>query len=229
MLSLAAANPSIRSGNSVGFQQAASAYRVTTGKPASKAVLVAMAWRSCDACGTCWEGNAGLAGLTELGRTAVTSSLGELVREGWLVIGRYPHGGRGLSTEYVVLPTLRELSTAPCGKCRQNMKNPPPPGRFYSLGDGNRPAGDLLLCQTDRETAIKGPPGGHQHSVTSQQSGTGSPSKSEPTLRAGENLLSATPPAVEIPATSQDALRALGLLATPREPEPRPTEGKAQG
>ena len=140
----------------MGFKQLEAAYRLTAGKPSPKAVLLAMAWHSCDVCGTTWVPVRDLVDETELGRTTVSDALSALTRDGWLNIGRFPHGGRGLSTEYVVTTHLRELSPAPCGKCRENMKKPPASGWFYSFAGGNQPAGGGFAAETNRLGHEKG-------------------------------------------------------------------------
>ena len=143
------------------------------GHPADKAVLLALAWHACDACGLTWAGRRALVQCTELGETRVKVALGHLTSAGLVVIHRYPHGGRGLTTEYIVLPGVTELSTAPCAKCAGNMK-------------GNRAQGDPFAGNRAQGDPFAGLPGGkgvagesktgrtghHQQSVTAQQSGS---------------------------------------------------------
>lgn len=85
-------------------------------------LLLAYARHACDTCGLCWPGRPRLTIMTGIGRTALAVVRGRLVDKGLLKIHAYPHGGRGMSTEMVVLPRDIELSTAPCGKCVDNLK-----------------------------------------------------------------------------------------------------------
>ena len=87
-----------------------------------KAVLWVLALRACRDCGLAWPGARYLEAKTGLGESAVRGGLRELERAGYLKIHAYPTGGRGRATEYIVLPALLELSTAPCGECRSRMK-----------------------------------------------------------------------------------------------------------
>lgn len=88
----------------------------------TKFVLFRLADHACEICGLTWVGVPVLAIETRLGRTRIKEALRELENGGWLKIHAYPTGGRGRATEYVVLPGVLELSTAPCGKCVDNFK-----------------------------------------------------------------------------------------------------------
>lgn len=198
------------------------------GKPAVKAVLLALAWHSCEQCGTAWPGHSALAADTNLGRSAIAAALATLVQDGWLVIGRFPNGGRGLATEYVVLPSVRELSTAPCGICRTNMKKGPPAGQYYAMPGQNHPAPGPFPVETVRNRPENHPPGGHQQSVTTQQSGSAAP-------RADENSLSlatsfdhpSDDPSVR--SAAEDAVRAVREAVDQFPPPTAPTKATAQG
>lgn len=85
-------------------------------------LLLAYARHACDVCGLCWPGSARLEILTAIGRTSLAAVRGRLVTKGLLKIHAYPRGGRGMSTEMIVLPRDIKLSTAPCGKCVDNLK-----------------------------------------------------------------------------------------------------------
>lgn len=89
-------------------------------------VLHALADHACECCGLAWPSVPTLAAKCNLGATTVREALDRLERAGLLRVHAYPQGGRGRSTQYVVLPELAELSTAPCGKCAGNLRNPPP-------------------------------------------------------------------------------------------------------
>ena len=90
--------------------------------PAAKSVLMHVAQPACEACGIAWPGVPWLERKSGLGKTAIRAALEWLVKAGHLKIYAYPQGGRGMSTEYIVLPQLTELSTTPCGECRSRMK-----------------------------------------------------------------------------------------------------------
>lgn len=100
--------------------------------PPQKLVLLALADNACEFCGLAWPGMAHLETKTGLGETAISSAVKALTSrtEGLLRIHRYARGGRGRATEYIVLPGVTELSTAPCGKCQLRMQYPPSRGGF---------------------------------------------------------------------------------------------------
>ena len=89
-----------------------------------KVTLMIMAAHSCDYCGLTWLGVRRLILETGLGERAIQGALDQLVKEKHVKIRAYAKGGRGRATEYIVLPELRKLSTAPCGKCTFNQLNP---------------------------------------------------------------------------------------------------------
>lgn len=93
-------------------------------------LLLAYARHACQNCGLCWPGNVRLQIMTAMGRSTVTAVAARLVAGGHLRIHAYPRGGRGMSTEYVVLPKELGLSTAPCGKCVDNFKTNRTAGGF---------------------------------------------------------------------------------------------------
>lgn len=101
-----------------------------------KVVLMVLASRACRFCGLTWPGTKNLLLECGLGETRLRDSLETLVRDprGLLKIHAYPKGGRGRATEYVVMPGLIELSTAPCGKCQSNQKKPSRGGGFDEIG-----------------------------------------------------------------------------------------------
>ncbi len=87
-----------------------------------RVLLLAYARHACQNCGLCWPGNERLQILTGMGRSSIKATAAQLVAAGHLRIHAYPRGGRGMTTEYVVLPKVLGLSTAPCGKCVDNLK-----------------------------------------------------------------------------------------------------------
>jgi hypothetical protein len=106
----------------VSFEHLDAAAQLEGLPPAPKSVLVHVAQHACVTCGLAWPGVPLLERKTGLGRTAIKLGLEWLVNAGHLKIHAYPHGGRGMATEYIVLPSITGLSTAPCGECRQRMK-----------------------------------------------------------------------------------------------------------
>jgi hypothetical protein len=218
----------------VGHWRIEAAYTVTTGTPVRKAVLLALARRACDTCGFAWPGVAGIAESSELKPTAVRDALGALVQAGWLNIYRYPAGGRGVATEYVVLPSIGELSTAPCGECRKRMKNPPGGGGYSQ----NPPGGGGFIRQgNDIPTAggVQNPPRGGAHQ-SEQPSVSGNLRLPESETRLPETAPATGAPAAsdhptgwEIPATAKDALGSLFGSDPDPEPVQGPPRGKAQG
>ncbi len=212
----------------MGFRTLEQARATQTGKPASKAVLMALAWHACDDCGCAWPGHGALSDWTELGRSTIATALAALVKDGLLVIGRFSSGGRGLSTEYVVLPQRTELSPAPCGECRKRMKNPPAIGWFSRPARGNRPESGPFTPETVQSGAENPPAFGHQQSVTTQQSGEAAPRSVEPAPPGGQAFdHPSDDPAGRLAA--QEALRAVAAMVRGSEPPNDPERGKAQG
>lgn len=100
------------------------ALETTVGSPGAKSTLLLLADRACGECGLAWPGVETLMRWSEMGESSVRRAL-ELLRErGLVAVHRFPKGGRGLSTEYVVLPHLPGLSTAPCAECGKKLKKP---------------------------------------------------------------------------------------------------------
>lgn len=89
---------------------------------AHKFVLVALADHACEICGLTWPGVSRLARETGLAERTVQDALKALTAANHLAIRSYPKGGRGRTTEYIVLPGVTVLSTAPCAKCQFNLK-----------------------------------------------------------------------------------------------------------
>lgn len=217
----------------MGFQRLAGAYSVTTGASHAKAVLLLLAWHACDSCGLAWPGRKSIAERTEVGDRSVTAALALLVRDAHLTIFRFPYGGRGLSTEYVVLPSIGELSTAPCGECAKRMKNLAPDARI----SGNIAPGARFNRQDKYKPRKTGAgnlaPRAHQQSVQQQQSGLASLAESETPApmnpAPGVPATSDHPTGWEIPAASKDALESLFGSDPNPEPVQGPPSGKAQG
>jgi len=106
----------------VGVAHIRLAYEATAGGPGLKGVLLALADRACDECGLAWPGIKYLSDRSELGETKTREAIRVLTAKGLLTVHGFAKGGRGLATEYIVLPGVAKLSTAPCGKCREMMK-----------------------------------------------------------------------------------------------------------
>jgi hypothetical protein len=106
----------------VSFRHRNAALELTVGSHGVKAILMLMADRACEHCGLAWPGVPTLARWSEMSVASVRRALDTLREAGHLDVHRFPKGGRGLSTEYIVLPSLPELSTAPCGECGKRLK-----------------------------------------------------------------------------------------------------------
>lgn len=198
--------------------------------PTQKLVLFALGNRACATCGIAWPGKPYLIEMTGLGHTAVVAALKALVDSGYVVIHRYSHGGRGVATEYVVLPNVLSFSKkAPCAECSKRMKtprqadglsrggeNPPPGGRFRGQGVVKPSAGG----------GQNGPPGVH-HSVSNtlfsqnddpQPSASGSASP-----RSSDSQPPPTTIAEDARRRADAQMRAI-IAAGPRSPKPRDPE-----
>jgi hypothetical protein len=113
----------------VGYDHEDAAWTVNGLKADAHHVLLALAHAACVNCGVTWLGVATISLRTGIGATRIRQMLAELVAADHVRIFRYPKGGRGRSTEYVVLPQLVKLSTPLCGKCVGNQKT-------HRTGDG---------------------------------------------------------------------------------------------
>ena len=127
--------------------------------PVQKLVLLALADHACEFCGLCWPGMKSLAIKTGLGETAITNAVKALSSGGLVKIHRYPQGGRGRATEYVVLPQAMKLSTAPCGKCGLRMTFPPSRGGYDNSGTDKGAATRPVSGETPRGASENPPPG----------------------------------------------------------------------
>jgi len=94
------------------------------GGPPTRALLFVLSDCACEICGLAWPGMKLLETLTLLGHTRLRQSVRELVNSGLVVIHAYPTGGRGRTTEYIVLPHMENLAQAPCVECRKRMGRP---------------------------------------------------------------------------------------------------------
>lgn len=106
------------------FEHLDAAADLELGNPTAKLVLIPLARAACLTCGIAWPGVAFMVRKTGLGTTAVRKGLDWLEAHGLVLVHAYPKGGRGRSTEYIVLPGVMKLSTAPCEQCRLRMKTP---------------------------------------------------------------------------------------------------------
>lgn len=104
-----------------------------------KLILLALADHACDECGLAWPGVSRLAERTGIGATTLREDLQALTDAGWLEIRRYPRGGRGRATEYVVLRAYVEVGQAPCSECARKLAGRRPSDTQHT-GDGFRPA-----------------------------------------------------------------------------------------
>lgn len=191
----------------MGFKHLAVAYRTETGAPSRRAILCALAFRACDSCGLCWPGLGWLMEATEVSERSAQTALAELAKAGLVAVRRYSRGGRGVSTEYVVLPSLAKLSTAPCEECAQRMKTPQSL-RGIAVTNSAKPRKSVSVTPQNV---------GDHHTENLYQSGPAAPSKSESSLP----LASPSDPPGQIPPEARSALVALDLLS------PAPEQAKA--
>ena len=188
------------------------AYELTAGGPGLKGVLLAFADRACDECGLAWPGIKYLAEHAELGETKTREAIRILTERGFLSVHGFAKGGRGLSTEYIVLPHVAKLSTAPCGKCREMMKR-----HHTGVGfTGPEPVKPITRRRKSHHTGVDHP------SVEPYPSGDAARRNSEtdsPSARSARGT--SEPHRGGMPVSVQQALEGLGL----RSPEPPASEG----
>lgn len=206
----------------MGFRQQSAALRVQL-PPGPKNVLNVLAFHACDSCGRAWPGVPLLMLETGLSRRAVQDALVELRERPELVaVYRYPKGGRGVSTEYLVMPAVAKLSTADCGNCSTRLESAHQAHPLTSAGPVKGANSDTKRA---RQTY-------HQQSVEHQQSG-GEPA-SEPAATSPSGLdVEPNPPGSRFPEPPPkapqsaaevkayvDALSAKLRLRTPPGPKP---------
>ena len=138
--------------------------------PTAHHVLLCLAHAACAQCGVTWIGVRGICDRTGVGINAVRQALAWLTREDFIRIHRYPKGGRGRSTEYIVLPQLVKLSTPLCGKCERNQ-NTHTPGVGYDKGgtDKSHTPGVGFSENPHGNGAETHLPGVGQQGITTQQ------------------------------------------------------------
>lgn len=197
-----------------------------------KLILYALGNCACKACGLAWPGMTYLRAKTGLGETAISAGLKALLRDGHVTVRKYGHGGRGRTTEYIVIPGLWPPSIdAPCEVCDANMAKPaasrpvsgsqghkPPATRPVSGGNSYIPAA---------QGPINPPPGGH-HTVSNTRYSHGEDATASPPRSASPRI--SEPP--QRPHASE-AARRVGELwdaehgirrEKPQEPRPDPND-----
>jgi hypothetical protein len=195
---------------------------------AMKLLLYDLAIRACPRCGLTWPGVPNLMRSTGMGETLLRDTLGELSRKdrALIVVHRYPTGGRGRATEYVVLPAHTELSTAPCGECQSRQKTP----RVAKGIEGtNPPRGEGYSQYPTESTAIPHARVTHQQEVQQQQEGALTRAADPQATPSG----AATPPRHGPPPSTatearQEVERMLDASEPPRRPD-RPSHAKGDG
>lgn len=106
----------------MGFAQSRAALRAQL-PPGPKNVLNVLAFYACEQCGHARPGVALLMLNTGLGKRGVQLGLEALrSRPDLLRVYRYPKGGRGVTTEYVVMPEVAKLSTENCTFLEKHSK-----------------------------------------------------------------------------------------------------------
>jgi len=186
----------------VGVFHIRAAYGVAAGGPGPKAVLVCMADRACDVCGMAWPGVAYLADRTEIPERRVSIHLRALLDSGLLTVHGYSKGGRGRSTEYIVLPQVAKLSTAPCEKCAQLGKTLSPRAGFTG--------GNPVVSGVRNPVATSTPSISIYPSVDPSANTPRKPAPSA-TGRSKASLPADTPESAAVPPETLDFLRSLGL------------------
>ena len=197
---------------------------IIVGNPGDKAVLNALARRCCKDCGLTWAGVRALGQDTEMSESRIRQALKALTDVRQIVAVRYPRGGRGLTTEYVVLPYVVELSTAPCERCVENMRNPPPRGAFAKVV-GEKPPGygpfTGLPGGKPSRLGAENPPQSTTHpEENTHPEGNAARSESETSLSLGSAFDHPSDDPMGRQA-AKDALRAVEALSGP-ETRPKP-------
>jgi hypothetical protein len=188
---------------------------------ALKLLLYDLAIRACPRCGLTWPGIPNLMRSTGMGETLLRETLGELSGPDrkLIVTHRYPSGGRGRATEYIVLPQHTDLSTAPCGECQSRMKTPRTAGGMTTSGQQNPSRGGGYPRNPTVSDAKPHARVTHQQEVQQQQEGASrqvdpqaSPSG------AATPPLSDRNPATEAREAVEEMLRASDITPNPDRP-----------
>lgn len=140
----------------MGFPQARAALRIQL-PPGPKGVLNVLAFYACELCGHARPGVALLMLNTGLGERAVRQALEDLRgRPELLRVYRYPKGGRGVTTEYIVMPEVAKVSTADCRFLELHTKTLHHAQGKAPTGSGN-PArkGSKTLHQTQDHPSVQ--------------------------------------------------------------------------
>jgi hypothetical protein len=107
----------------MGFAQSRAALGVKL-PPGPKNVLNVLAFYACELCGHARPGVALIMLNTGLGERAVRQALEELRSNPEILrVWAYPKGGRGVTTEYIVMPGVAKLSTADCQYREKHTKS----------------------------------------------------------------------------------------------------------
>lgn len=139
----------------MGFRQESAALKVRGLTPTAKHVLQVLAFHACEKCGRSRPGVPLLMDETALAERAVREALETLRGKPELLsVYRYPRGGRGVTTEYIVMAGVARVSTADCGFCTsrgdtlhtaqgkrgRRGENPAPEGSKTLHHGGNQPS-----------------------------------------------------------------------------------------
>lgn len=194
---------------------------------ALKLLLYDLAIRACPHCGLTWPGVPNLLRSTGMGESALRETIGALAERGLLVIHRYPTGGRGRATEYVVLPNHTDLSPAPCGECASRMKTLHRAKGMTTSGQQNPPQGGGYSPIPSKKRPQNPPQGGPQQEVQQQQEGALSRAADPPASPPGR---AATPPASDHTASSQAVAEVTRMVSEARAmPKPdRPSHSEVR-
>jgi len=205
----------------VGFPQSRAALRVQL-PPAPKNVLNVMAFYACELCGHARPGVTLLMLNTGLGERAVRQALEELrSRPELLSVYRYPKGGRGVATEYIVMPELAKLSTVDCRFRDQHTKT------LHTV-QGNEVSGTVNPARRGSKTLHQAQdhPSVHPHpsggEPASEPAATGPNGPEVDPIPPGSQLSDATPKAPQTATEAKAYVDALALklrLRTPPQPK----------
>ncbi len=191
---------------------------------ALKLLLYDLAIRACPHCGLTWPGIPNLMRSTGMGETLLRETLGELARSdpSLIVVHRYPSGGRGRATEYVVLPHHTDLSTAPCGECKSRMKTPRAAGGMTTSGQQNPSRGGGYPQNPTEKTSKPRARVTHQQEVQQQQEGASRQVDPSATPSGA-----AAPPMSENPATvARQEVERMIRASQPTSGPDRPSHAK---
>jgi hypothetical protein len=105
----------------------------------AKSLLWCVSYHCCRYCGLIWLGIPRMVLECCMNEHRIRAAIAELEQRGLLQARFFLKGGRGKTTEYVVLPGHLALQAPRCNKCVENQSKTPTPGSGFDKGNTPTP------------------------------------------------------------------------------------------